>query len=106
MIYAYRIKQEDDTISHHGAVTANSMTDLFYALDEHADPEFCEVKKIKQISFCVDSTSDPENEGDEAYFDIGVELYFSDSFFDSLADNDGWYRPNFKSVIMVDEYIQ
>jgi len=106
MLYAFRIKQEDNTISHHGVVSANNMTELFWALDEHVDPGCVEVKKIKQISFCVDTSPDPENEGDESYFNIGVELEFGDSFFEPLADNDGWYTPNFKSVYVVDEYIQ
>ena len=106
MLYAFRSIEEDGTTSQHGVVTANNMTELFLALDEHVDPRYVEVKKIKQISFCVDTSPDPKNEGDESYFNVGVELEFGDSFFESLADNDGWYTPNFKGIYVVDEYIQ
>lgn len=53
MLYAFRIKQEDNTISHHGVVSANNMTELFWALDEHVDPGCVEVKKLSKLVFAL-----------------------------------------------------
>ena len=93
MIYAFRIRQADGVITHHGVVTATNTSDLFYALDEYADPSFCEVKKIKSLSFCVDSSIDFEYGG----FTVGSEIEFSDSF-ESMLDANGWYWPVFKGL--------
>lgn len=89
MLYAFRIRQADNTITHHGVVTAATQTDLFHALDEYADPSFCEVKKIKNLSFCVDSVDDLEYGG----FAVGSELEFGGSFESEIMGSTGWYSP-------------
>jgi hypothetical protein len=86
MLYAFRIRQADHTITHHGVVTVANPTDLFYALDEYGDPSFCEVKKIKNLSFCVDTVDDLEYGG----FAVGSELEFGDSFESAIMGDMGW----------------
>ena len=89
MLYAFSIRQADNTITHQGVVTAANPTALFYALGESADPSFCEVKKIKNLSFCVDSVDDLEYGG----FAVGSELEFGGSFESDIMGSTGWYSP-------------
>lgn len=87
MLYAFRIRQADNTITDQGVVTAATQTDLFHALDEYADPSFCEVKKIKNLSFCVDTFDELEYGG----FTVGSELEYGGSF-DPIMGYTGWYN--------------
>ena len=99
MIYAFRIKQSDNTISHHGLVSAGNTTDLFWAIDEFVDPHAVELKKCKQpFSICFTSEEDEDEDEDEAVVPMqNNEIELGDHLYNTLSYSDGWYVPKWKN---------
>jgi hypothetical protein len=96
MLYAFRIVQEDNTISHHGMVTANSNYDLFWMIDQFVDPYAVEVKKITGLTgFCSRTQELIDDDGDMTTpipHEEGADLEFAEEFTNTISESDGWYR--------------
>lgn len=99
MLYAFRIVQEDNTISHHGMVSANSNHDLFWMIDQFVDPHAVEVKKITGLTgFCFRSqplvdTMLMDDMNIPIPHEEGEQLELAEEFTDIISESDGWYKP-------------
>jgi hypothetical protein len=99
MIYAFRIKQADNTITHHGLVSAVDTADLFWAIDEFVDPQAVELKKYKKpLAICF--TTELDIEDDEDGYVVPTEnnhLELGDHLITAISESKGWYKPDWKN---------
>jgi hypothetical protein len=103
MLYAFRIKQADNTISHHGLVSAVDTSDLFWAIDEFVDPYAVEINKYKRpLSICFTTELDIEDvEDDEDGYVVPMEinhLELGDHLSNAISESKDWYIPNWKNI--------
>jgi hypothetical protein len=101
MLYAFRIVQEDNTISHHGMVTGRNMMDIMVGIDQFVDPNAVQLKKISSFGCCFkieEITADNDAEFVTFTPSLDNELELSEEYSGDIDEPTGWYFPNWKRI--------
>lgn len=83
----FRVKDSDD--GWHGIAVGKNMKELFWQIDEHADPCSCEYKRITGHSICFKTKPCPDEDGDIIPIPDS-ETEFSGWLYDDINNSDGW----------------
>ena len=105
-LYYFRCKEvscennENVTNAWIGIVFAKTMVDLFWQIDEHADPYGVEVKKVDLCgSIFVRETFNPKDEELSDFEYSGVEMSETMPSWAYDADEDGWKTINWRKYL-------
>jgi hypothetical protein len=84
---------------YYGMAAAESVNDLYWKIDEHGDPNSCEIIKVLGASICFEVNKEYLNGEDVDCDESFSNIEISDTFFNGLC-SDKFVRPNWEANIL------